>query len=350
MTHLPGACASQGAIKIFPWRGFPNLMLNYLVRRLLLGIVTLFLISFLVYALIRNMPGTPLTLAEGEDASRKISQEDYKRMERIYGLDKPWPVAYVQWLGNLAHGDLGRSISRKLPVTRLIRERIGPTLLLSGVSLILTYVLSVPLGLLMMARSGRADGETLSTLLYVLYSVPAFVAALLLQIVFAVRLDWVPLGQMVGDNYVQLSTSGKVWDVLRHCILPVICDTYASLAYYSRFVKSNLEEVVRQDYIRTARSKGVSRARILMHHALRNTMIPMVTMLGLSLPALLSGAVILEQIFSWPGMGRLFFESIAERDYPTMMGLTLMFSVLTLAGQLLADVLYAVVDPRVAYS
>ena len=202
----------------------------------------------------------------------------------------------------------------------------------------------------MMARAGRADGETLSTLLYMLYSVPAFVAALLLQIVFAVRLDWVPLGQMVSDNYAQLSTCGKVWDVLRHCILPVICDTYVSLAYYSRFVKSNLEEVVRQDYIRTARAKGVSRLRILMHHALRNTMIPMVTMLGLSLPALLSGAVILEQIFSWPGMGRLFFESIAERDYPTMMGLMLMFSVLTLAGQLLADVLYAVVDPRVTYS
>jgi peptide/nickel transport system permease protein len=296
------------------------------------------------------MPGTPLTLADSEDASRKISKDDLDRMAKIYGLDKPWPVAYVQWLGNLARGDLGRSISRKLPVTQLIRERIGPTLLLSGVSLLLTYMLSVPLGLLMLARSGRADGETLSTFLYVLYSVPAFVAALLLQIAFAVRLDWLPLGQMVSDNYAQLSFSGKVWDVLRHSILPVACDTYASLAYYSRFVKTNLEEVVRQDYIRTARAKGVSRSWILMHHALRNTMIPLVTLVGLSLPALLSGAVILEQIFSWPGIGRLLLESIAERDYPTMMGLILMFSVLTLIGQLLADVLYAIVDPRVTYS
>lgn len=324
-------------------------MLNYLVRRLLLGTLTLLLISFLVYALIRNMPGTPLAL-DLEDASRKISQEDRDRLNKIYGLDKPWPVAYVQWMGNLAHGDLGRSISRKLPVTQLIGERVGRTLLLSGISLVLTYLLAVPLGLVMLARSGRADGETLSTVLYMLYSFPAFVAALLLQIVFAVRLGWLPLGQMVSDNFTQLSATGQAWDVAWHCVLPITCETYGMLAYYSRFVKSNLEEVVRQDYIRTARAKGVGRGRILMHHALRNTMIPLVTMLGLSLPGLLSGAVILEQIFSWPGMGRLFFESLSERDYPTMMGLTLMFSVLALGGQLLADVLYAVVDPRVTYS
>jgi peptide/nickel transport system permease protein len=245
---------------------------------------------------------------------------------------------------------LGRSIPRKLPVSQLIGERIRPTLLLSGISLVLTYALSIPLGLYMMARSGKLDGEAMGTSLYVLYAVPAFVAALLLQIVFAVKLDWLPLGQMVSDNYADLTLGGKIVDIAYHCILPVICDTYISLAYYSRFVKTNLEEVVRQDYIRTARSKGVSRLRILAHHALRNTMIPMVTLLGLSLPALLGGAVILEQIFSWPGMGRLFLEAIAERDYPTIMGLTLMFSALTLAGQLLADVLYAIVDPRVTYS
>lgn len=324
-------------------------MLNYVVRRLLLGTLTLLLITFLVYALIRNMPGTPLT-QDAEDASRKQSQEDIDRLNRIYGLDKHWTVAYVQWMGNLARGDLGRSIPRKLPVTQLIGERIGPTLLLSGMSLMLTYLLALPLGLIMLARSGKPDGETLSTSLYVLYSFPAFVAALLLQIAFAVRLDWLPLGQMVGDNYAELSEFGKIWDVAWHCVLPVVCETYGMLAYYSRFVKSNLEEVVRQDYIRTARAKGVSRVRILVHHALRNTMIPLVTMLGLSLPGLLSGAVILEQIFNWPGMGRLFFESLSERDYPTMMGLTLMFSVLTLAGNLLADVLYAVVDPRVTYN
>ncbi len=325
-------------------------MLNYLVRRLLVGALTLLLISFLIYALIRKMPGTPLTLTSGEDASRKINAEDLERLSSIFGLDKPWPIAYVQWLRNVAQGELGASLSRKQPVATMIRERIGPTLLLSVTSMILSYLLSLPLGLFMTARGGKPDERLLSTLLYVLYSFPAFVAALLLQIAFYLHLGWLPLGQMVSDNYAQLSAWGKFTDVAWHCVLPLICETYGGLAYYSRFIKSNLEEVVRQDYIRTARAKGVSRIRILLHHAMRNTMIPLVTMLGLSLPGLLSGAVILEQIFNWPGMGRLFFEAMAERDYPTIMGLTMMFSVLTLLGQLLADVLYALVDPRVTYS
>jgi peptide/nickel transport system permease protein len=183
-----------------------------------------------------------------------------------------------------------------------------------------------------------------------LYSFPTFVTALLLQIALAVKLDWLPLGQMVSDEYEQLSYWGKIWDVARHSLMPILCETYVGLAYYSRFVHTNLQEVIRQDYIRTARAKGVGLARVLGRHALRNTMIPLVTMLGLTLPSLLSGAVILEQIFSWPGMGRLFFEAIRERDYPVIMGLVLLFSTLTLLGQLLADALYAVVDPRITYS
>jgi len=326
-------------------------MVNYLVRRSLLGLLTLWLITFVVFGLIRSMPGTPLTVGLGEmDPSRKVSPEDIERMKKTYGLDKPWPEAYVIWMGNLARLDLGRSFSRKQPVTTLIAERIGPTLLLSLNSLVLTYLISVPLGLVATARSGKLDERVGSTALYMLYSLPSFVAALFLQLIFAVKLGWLPLFGMTSDDYAQLSTLGKVGDLARHALLPIVCETYASLAYYSRFVKSNLEEVVRQDYIRTARAKGVPPRRILVHHALRNTLIPLVTLIGLTLPALLSGAVILEQIFSWPGMGRLLFESIRERDYPTIMGLTLMFSMLTLVGQLAADVAYSLVDPRVTYS
>lgn len=330
-------------------------MLSYLVRRILLGLVTLLLISFVIFGLIRNMPGTPLTMRMAEvDPSREISKEDLKRMEKIYGLDKPWPAAYVQWVGNLARLDLGRSISRKQPVTRLIRERIGPTLLLSATSLILVYILAVPMGLFATVRSGQVEERAMSTVLYMLYSFPSFVAALFLQVLFAVKLRGtfleLPLFGLTSDNFDQLSLLGQTWDVFTHMLLPVTCFTYGSLAYFSRFVKSNMEEVVRQDYIRTARAKGVGPVRVIVHHAFRNTLIPFVTLIGLTLPALLSGSVILEQIFAWPGMGRLFFEAITERDYPTIMGLTLMFSVLTLAGQLLADVLYAVVDPRVTYS
>ena len=326
-------------------------MLTYLLRRCLIGGVTLLLISFVVYGLVRNMPGTPLTVQMGEtDPSRRLNPADIERMRKSYGLDKPWPIAYVQWLGRLAQLDLGRSISRKQPVSRLIAERIGATLILSLVSLSLAYLLSIPWGLIATVRSGRLDERCISTALYVLYSFPTYVAALFLQIVFAVRLGWLPLFGMTSDNYASLSFGGKAYDVLLHALMPITCFTYTSLAYYIRFIRANLQEVIRQDYIRTARAKGVHPVVVIMHHAFRNTLIPLVTMIGLTLPGLLGGSVILEQIFTWPGMGRLFFESIGERDYPTIMGLTLMFSVLTLAGQLLADVLYAAVDPRVSYS
>jgi peptide/nickel transport system permease protein len=210
-------------------------------------------------------------------------------------------------------------------------------------------VLSIPIGLWTTVRAGTTRERTVSSLLYMLYSLPAFVAALFLQLAFAVKLEWLPLFGMTSDNFETLSLWGKTWDLFRHAAMPIACFTYVNLAYYSRFVKSTMQEVIRQDYVRTARAKGVPPWRVIWHHAFRNTLIPLVTLIGLTLPYLLSGAVILEQIFTWPGMGRLYFEAIDRRDYDTIMGLTLMFSVLVLLGQLLADILYAVVDPRVAY-
>ena len=158
---------------------------------------------------------------------------------------------------------------------------------------------------------------------------------------------WLPR-ELAGEGARAEAKAYTLADVARHAILPLVCMTYVSLAWYSRFINTNLQEVLRQDYIRTARAKGAGPVRVLVHHAFRNTLIPLVTLLGLSLPALLGGSVIVEQIFTWPGMGRLFFESLRERDYPTIMGLTLLFSLLTLAGQLVADILYAWVDPRVS--
>lgn len=326
-------------------------MFNYIVRRVALGLLTLLLISFLVYALIRHIPGTPLTSDPAMMNPGKIpSKVDIQRWEKLYGLDKPWYQAYFIWLGNVVRLDFGRSIPQNnKPVVQLIAERAPATLMLSVTSLVISYLLSVPIGLWTTVRSGTFRERAVSTALYMLYSLPSFVAALYLQLLFFSKLGWLPLFGMYSDNYESLSAAGKVWDVLKHSILPIVCFTYGSLAYYSRFVQANMEEVIRQDYIRTARAKGVSPGRVIWHHAFRNTLIPFVTLLGLTLPSLLGGAVILEQIFGWPGMGRLYFEAIGQRDYDTIMGLTLMFSVLTLAGQLLADVLYAVVDPRVTY-
>ena len=326
-------------------------MATYLLRRLLLGCVTLVAITVVVYGLARNMPGNPLTAQLGEDPSRRITAEDYARMQRAYGLDQSWPEGYLQWARNLLRGDLGRSITRKQPVTTLIGERLGPTLLISGTAFLLIWLAAVPLGLYASARSGRPDERIVSLMLYALYSFPTFVAALFLQVVFAVwarGTAWeLPLFGMT-DLPPDAPLGGRILDVARHMVLPVICQTYVSLAYDIRFIRANMEEAVRQDYIRTARAKGAGPWRVLFHHAFRNTQIPLVTLLGLSLPSLIGGSIIIEQIFTWPGMGRLFFESIRERDYPTIMGLTLMFSVLTLLGQLLADLLYCLVDPRVS--
>lgn len=326
-------------------------MFDYVVRRLLIGSVTLLFITFLIYGLIRHMPGNPLTAMQAEqDPSRKIDPADFERMRVAYGLDKHWTIAYVGWLGKLATLDLGRSFTHKKPVLSLIGERAGPTLLLSLTSLFLGYALSGPLGLYSVVRANKLDERITSTFLYMLYSLPSFVAALGLLYVFYQRLGWLPLRGIVSDNYLSLTRWEQILDVAYHMVLPVTCYTYGGLAYYSRFIRANMQEVIRQDYIRTARAKGVHPVKVIVVHAFRNTMIPMVTQLGLTLPTLLSGSVILEQIFTWPGMGRLFFESIGTRDYPVIMGLTLIFSVMTLAGQLLADVLYALVDPRVSYS
>jgi peptide/nickel transport system permease protein len=326
-------------------------MYHYLVRRVLLGVLTLLSITFVIYALIRAMPGTPLTtFAETPNPGKMATLEDIQRREAFFGLDKPWYVAYFIWLGRTVQGDLGNSIPKNnAPVAQLIAERVPATLMLSATSLVLTYLMSIPIGLWSTIKSGSVAERTASTVLYMLYSLPAFVAALYLQLLFYSKLGWLPLYGMTSDNFDSLSTAGKAWDMLKHAILPMTCFTYPSLAYYSRFVKANMQEVIRQDYIRTARAKGVPYGRVIWHHAFRNTLIPLVTLVGLTLPSLLGGAVILEQMFSWPGMGRLYFEAIGQRDYETIMGLTLMFSVLTLAGQLLADILYAVVDPRVTY-
>lgn len=326
-------------------------MLNYLIRRTLLGVLTLLLVTFIIYGLIRNMPGSPITvdLAQ-QDPNKSMTKEDQERLKKIYGLDKPWVMAYFDWLSYLARFDLGRSFAYKQDVARVIGERIGPTLLLTGTSLFLTYALAIPLGLWFTARDGRLEERAASTLLYMLYSLPSFVAALFLQMIFYSYLGWLPLFGMYGDGHEQMPLLERAWDLLKHCLLPITCLTYARLAYDSRFVHANMQEVIRQDYIRTARAKGVGPTRVLVHHAFRNTLIPLATLLGLTLPSLLGGAVIIEQIFSWPGMGMLFFESIRSRDYPVMMGLTLMFTTLTILGQLLADVLYALADPRITYS
>jgi len=329
-------------------------MANYLIRRLAFAAVTVLFITFFVYALIRMMPGDPTTTeAAALNPDKPISKEDYKRMQRTFGLDQPWYLAYFKWVGNVARGNLSSSFFHKRPVRGVIAEHIGPTLLLSIPAIILAYTISIPIGLYSTAQSGTLIERTISLLLYFLYSLPSFVAGLWLLVFFYLRLQdtmfALPASQMTSDNFEELSPLGRLWDIWTHMILPLTCLTYGSLAYDSRFTKANMEEVMRQDYIRTARAKGMHPFWIIVNHGFRNTLIPFITLLGLSLPGLLSGAVILETIFNWPGMGYLFYDAISHRDYPLIMGLVLMFTILTLAGQLMADIAYAFADPRITY-
>lgn len=327
---------------------------SYLLRRSLLAVFTLLVITFLVYGLIRNMPGNPLAIemAEG-DPSKQMSKADFELAKQAYGLDKPWHEAYVYWLGNLSRFDLGKSFRYRSPVTELIYERLGPTLLLSVPSFLITYLLAIPLGLFATRRSGKLDERLVSLVFYALYSLPSYVLALWLLYFFYQRLAGTPFQLspgMTSDDYADLSGPGKLADLLRHMILPLFCYSYASLAYDTRFIKANMEEAIRQDYVRTARAKGLDDRTILYKHAFRNTLIPFVTLIGLTLPSLIGGAILLEQIFSWPGIGRLYYDALNVRDYPVIMGLTFMFALVTLAAQLLADFLYALVDPRVTYN
>lgn len=329
-------------------------MTNYFIRRLAFAAVTVLFITFFVYALIRMMPGDP-TLSESAaiNPDKPISKEDYERMRRTFGLNDPWYIAYFKWMGNVARGNLSSSFFFKRPVRKVIAERIGPTLLLSLPAIFIAYTVSIPIGLYSTAKSGTLTERTMSLLLYFFYSLPSYVAALWLLVFFYLRMQdtifALPASQMVSDDFDERSLLGKIWDLWTHMILPLTCFTYGSLAYDSRFVKANMEEVMRQDYIRTARAKGMHPFWIIANHGFRNTLIPLLTLLGLSLPGLLSGAVILETIFNWPGMGSLFYEAISHRDYPLIMGLVLMFTILTLAGQLLADIMYAFADPRITY-
>lgn len=328
-------------------------MTAYLIRRLFIGVLTLLVITVLVYVLIRNIPGTPLTMSLAEvDLNLKVSDEDLKLLNQAYGLDKEWYLAYGEWLFKLLRGDMGDSFRYRTPVSSVIWEHLPPTLLLSGSSFLLTYLLAIPLGLFMTRNSGRWNERLLSVMFYMLYSLPIYVSAIWLLYYFYFRFQgtiWQLPPGMVSDNHDQLSPIGQVMDIGKHLILPLICYSYGALAFDTRFIKSNMEEVIRQDYIRTARAKGLDDRTILWKHAFRNTLIPFVTLIGYTLPGLISGSVILEQIFNWPGIGRLFFEAITFRDYPLIMGLVLMFSVATLLGNLLADILYAFVDPRITY-
>jgi peptide/nickel transport system permease protein len=270
-------------------------------------------------------------------------------MLHLYGMDDPLYVRYFTWLKRLGTLDFGDSFLDHRPVTAKIMERLPATLSLNIASLLISLLLAVPLGLYAAVRQHSRFDKLGGTALYLLYSLPEFWVALLLIMLLGVKLKLLPINGMQSVDARHLSFFPYLWDRIVHMLLPVFCLTYGELAFLSRFVRGSSLEVIRQDYIRTARAKGLDESRIVYTHIFRNTLIPVVTLLGLLLPTLISGSIILESIFSWPGVGNLFFNSVLARDYPVVMGLSTITAMLVLFSTLLADLLYAWVDPRVTY-
>jgi peptide/nickel transport system permease protein len=324
--------------------GAAQAVTRYVVSRLLAALPTLFGIVVLVFLLVHLAPGSPVSSIGGE-SGRRVTGQAAVEMRRLYGLDRPLPERFLLWLGRVARFDLGESFVDHRTVTARIREALPYTLLLNGLALLLTLGIAIPLGV---AAGGRAEGtfdRASGVLLFALYSMPSFWAALLLQALFAVRLQWLPLFGTASDA----APAGLpgLFDRAAHLVLPVACLTYGSLAFVARLVRAGVAETVTKDYVAAARARGASRRRALWGHALPNALLPLITLLGLILPGLLSGSVIVERIFAWPGLGRLYFDSILSRDYPVILGLSLLGAVATLVCTLAADVASAAADPRV---
>ncbi len=309
----------------------------YIIRRLLQAVVLLFIVSVVTFALIHKAPGGPALLADPG-----LSREEVQRISANLGLNDPLPVQYARWLGHLLRGDLGRSYSNVVPVTALIRSRLPNTITLTLSALAIAVVVALPLGIVSALRR-HSWIDHLATLLSVIgVSIPVFWFGIILIIVFAVQLKVLP----AGDMYTPGAASSLV-DRLKHLILPAIVLSSFNLAELTRYMRSSMIGVLGEDYIRTARAKGLSGRIVVGRHALKNALIPVITILGILVPRAVGGAAITETVFSWPGMGRLAVEGATTRDYPVVMGVTLTVAAIVIASSLVTDLLYAYLDPRI---
>ncbi len=319
-------------------------MTAYIVRRLLQMIPLILGVTFLTFALINLIPGSPVMKLRDNP---KIRPEAAAELERQLGLDKPWPERYVTWLGDLVRGDLGVSMYNRLPIADRIWAVLPNTLLLAVLSLSIALLVAVPIGVYSAVKHGSPFDRSASVGAVALYAMPDFWLALLLVILFSLKFrEWgfpaLPVGGMVDPR-----GGGDLADRVKHLILPVAALALVQIGSWSAFFRSSMLETLSQEYVRTARGKGLPNRSILYVHAFKNAFLPLITIVGLALPGLFGGALFIERIFAWPGMGLLTFEAVGRRDYTMIMATTLMFSVLTMVSNLIADVLYATLDPRI---
>jgi len=324
-------------------------MLTYLAKRLFAMVPLLLGITFISFLIMHLAPGSPTDLVT--ELNPKVSEIAKERLTKLYGLDKPLHVQYWNWLKRLAVLDFGRSFGPDgRPVLDKIAQRLPITVTINLLGLMIVLLVAVPVGIYSATHRGSVFDQATTVFVFVGFATPTFWLALLCMILFGVHLGWLPISGIKSLNHDQMGALGQLYDYARHLFLPVLLSAFASLAGMSRYMRANMLEVIRQDYITTARAKGLKERAVIYSHAMRNALMPVITILGLSLPGLIGGSVIFESIFAIPGMGKLFFEAVMARDYPLVMGGLVIGAVLTLAGNLLADLGYALADPRVRSS
>lgn len=321
-------------------------MITYISRRLL-GLLPVFLgITLISFFVIHLAPGKPTDIQAS--LNPKVSYEARARLEKLYGLDKPVYIQYLSWLKRFLTFDFGRSYVDDRPVIEKIAERIPITILINLLALILILAVGIPLGVLSAVKRGSSWDKFTTIFVFIGFSTPEFWLALLLMSFFGISLGWLPVSGIKSLDFEYFDLLGKVFDIARHLVLPVCISAFSGLAGISRYMRTSMIGVIHQDFIRTAHAKGLDEGAVIFKHALKNAMLPVITLLGLSVPGLIGGSVIFESIFAIPGMGRLFYESVMSRDYPTIMGVLSIGAILTLLGNLLADIAYSYADPRIS--
>ncbi|MDF1527278.1 MAG: ABC transporter permease [bacterium] len=328
---------------------------QYLIRRLLLIIPTFLGITLITFMVIQLSPGNPaaMKLRTGEQGMMgdEMTREIVEGTKRLYGLDKPIWIRYGIWLKRVVTFDFGTSYKDHRPVMEKIAERLPITIELNLISIFLVYLLAIPVGVYSAVEQGTIRDKVMTVILFILYSLPNFWVAVLLIMFLGGGdfLDWFPIYGISSPGMEGAVFLSRLWDHLWHLMLPVFCLTYGGLAGLSRFMRAGMLEVIRQDYIRTARAKGLPEKLVIFKHAMRNSIIPIITLMGYLLPGMLGGSIIIESIFSIPGMGQLSFEAVLSRDYPVVMAIATISALLTLVGILISDLLYVWADPRITY-
>ena len=325
-------------------------MRKFIIKRILLSVVILFFVGLIIYIIMRMLPTSyveAMAMQKSMLPGSKSFEEWMAQLSATYGMDKGIILGYLQWLGNALQGNFGDSWFYTIPVTEKFQQTVWLSFWMGLVSLRLEILIAIPLGVLAATKQYSRTDYTISIISFTTISLPTFFFASLLKLVFSVKLGWFDLSGLVGRYHEQMGAFGQFWDKAYHLVLPITCLTVLSIGGLMRYTRTNMLEVLNADYIRTARSKGLSEKNVVFNHAFRNTLIPLVTIIGGSLPGLFAGALITEQLFSIPGIGFTSYNAMLSGDIPFSMFYMVFLAVLTLAGNLISDILYAVVDPRV---